>query len=131
MDPSDVGQAGIIEPTPAPLDDYEDSEPEIEDVVIEDEDPEPQQEPSQEEIEDWMSPDRARQKALQLYASYRKASRFGQQLKAQRENGEKWRTQNAKLRLKNKCEKKIIDLQRRQKISKKKKCQKNAVFAAR
>ena len=105
LDPPGVGQGSA---------DEEDSEPEMEDIVTNDEsyqnnemeeDPEPTAEPTQEDIEAWMSPEKAREKQRQLDCQRRRVSRLGQQLKTHREMGEKWKAQNARLRNKSKCEK--------------------------
>ena len=95
--------------TPAPLSDYAESEPEIEDenpnTEEESNEQEQQEEPTQDDIEAWMSPEKARKKQLLLTGQYRLAGRLRQQLQASRDMGEKWRAQNTRLRAKSKCEK--------------------------
>ena len=110
MDFSNADQDNITELVAACPADYEDSEPELEDVLVEvddemSENPEPPREPAQADIEAWMSPEKARDKQRQLDCQRRRVSRLGQQLKTQREMGEKWRAQNTRLRTKSKCEK--------------------------
>ena len=101
MEDPGVGQSSV---------DNVDSEPELEEVdayqnIEMGDDLEPLRESAQADIEAWMNPEKAREKQRQLDCQRRRVSRLGQQLKTQREMGEKWRAQNTRLRTKSKCEK--------------------------
>ena len=99
----------IISAKPAPFMDYAESEPEDsddeiaedDDVMAEDRnensDSDPQPEPTQDDIEAWMSPQRAREKELLLKAQYRKAGKLGHQNKTKDGTIDKLRAKNAKL----------------------------------
>lgn len=82
-----------------------DSESEVEaEAEEEDEDDDPNTEPTQDEIEAWMSPKRAREKELLLQGQYRKSGKLSRSNKAQRAISSKLREKNAKLDKRYRCE---------------------------
>ena len=97
------------EGTPAAVFDNEESEPESEDENIdmeeENEEQDPPREPSQADIEPWMSPRRAREKQLLLDCQYRIAAKCRKLIKNRDVTIEKLRGRVAKLITRNKCEK--------------------------
>ena len=102
------GGHNVIEVAPAPNFDYTESEPEVEDespnMEEENAELEPLSEPTQKDINAWMSPSRAREKQLLLNSQYRIAGRQRQQIKTRDNTIEKWKGKYAKLKTAFRCE---------------------------
>ena len=98
----------IIELEPAPLSNYAESEPEVADanqnMEERNEEMVPLPEPTQDDIDAWMSPRRARDKQLLLNGQYRIVGKLRQQNKTKDGTIDKLRAKNSQLKSVYKCE---------------------------
>ena len=103
-----VSGHNVIEMAPASFSDYAESEPEVENenpnMEEENEEQDPPREPSQADIEPWMSPRRAREKQLLLDCQYRIAAKCRKQIKTRDVTIEKLRGKYTKLKTAFRCE---------------------------
>ena len=91
-----VGDQNMVEAAPpAPDSEYAESEPEVEDKSPD----EPLAEPTQDDIDAWMSPKRAREKQLLLNGQYRISAQCRQKIKTRDDTIDRFRTKYAKLKI--------------------------------
>ena len=91
-----VGDQNMVEAAPpAPDSEYAESEPDVEDKSPD----EPLAEPTQDDIDAWMSPKRAREKQLLLNGQYRISAQCRQKIKTRDDTIDRFRTKYAKLKI--------------------------------